>query len=74
MEWGWALERLPHFTGSDRQFVLPVMIGDVDPVRAKIPDEFRRIHCSKLSGGKPSEEFLDRVQALYEKARPARAA
>jgi len=74
MEWGWALERLPHFTGSDRQFLFPVVIDQTDPTRAKIPDEFRRIHCTRLENGKPDEEFLDRVQLLYEKARPARAA
>jgi hypothetical protein len=74
MEWGWALERLPQFTGSDRQFLLPVVIDNTDPVRAKIPEEFRRIQCTRLEGGKPSDEFLNRVQLLYEKARPARAA
>jgi hypothetical protein len=51
-----------------------VVIDHTDPNRAKIPDEFRRIHCTWLKDGKPDEEFLNRVQSLYEKARPARAA
>jgi TIR domain/SIR2-like domain len=74
MEWGWALERLPHFTGSDRQFLFPVVIDNTDPMRAKIPEEFRRIQCTRLRSESPDEEFLNRVQSLYEKARPARAA
>jgi hypothetical protein len=74
MEWGWALERLPHFTGSDRQFLLPVVIDQTDPIRAKIPEEFREIHWTRLRDGKPDNELLDRIQSLYEKARPARAA
>lgn len=74
MEWGWALERLPHFTGSDRQFLLPVVIDKIDPAEAKIPEEFRRVQWSRLREGKPDNELLDRIQLLYEKARPARAA
>jgi hypothetical protein len=74
VEWGWALERLPHFTGSDRQFLFPVVIDNTDPMRAKIPEEFRRIQCTRLRSDSPDEEFLNRVQSLYEKARPARAA
>ena len=71
MEWGWALERLPHFTGSDRQFLFPVLIDNTDPVQAKVPDEFKRIHFTKMLSGTPDAELLDRVQMLYQKARPA---
>ena len=71
MEWGWALERLPHFTGSDRQFLFPVLIDNTDPVQAKVPDEFKRIHFTKMFSGTPDAELLDRVQMLYQKARPA---
>jgi hypothetical protein len=71
MEWGWALERLPHFTGSDRQFLFPVVIDNTDPVRAKIPEEFRRIQFASLATETPGADFLDRVQALYQKSRPA---
>jgi len=71
MEWGWALERLPHFTGSDRQFLFPVLIDNTDPVQAKVPDEFKRIQFTKMLSGIPDAELLDRVQMLYQKARPA---
>jgi len=72
MEWGWALERLPHFTGSDRQFLFPVVIDNTDPGRAKIPEEFKRIQCTRLPTETPDPGFLDRVQSLYNKVRPAR--
>ena len=72
MEWGWALERLPHFTGSDRQFLFPVVIDNTDPGRAKIPEEFKRIQCTRLPTETPDPSFLDRVQSLYNKVRPAR--
>ena len=71
VEWGWALERLPHFTGSDRQFLFPVVIDSTDPVHAKIPEEFRSIHFTRLRTETPDSDFLDRVQSLYQKARPA---
>jgi hypothetical protein len=73
VEWRWALDRLPHFTGSDRQFLFPVVIDNTDPVRAKIPEEFRRIHFTKLPTETPDAGFLDRVQTLYQKARPTGA-
>lgn len=71
MEWGWALERLPLFTGSDRQFLFPVVIDKTDPVRAKIPEEFRRIQFTRLPMETPDADFLDRVQLLYQKSRPS---
>jgi hypothetical protein len=71
MEWGWALERLPHFTGSDRQFLFPVVIDKTDVNQAKIPDEFRRIHFTQMATPTPEPDFLDRLQSLYQKARPA---
>ena len=73
MEWGWALERLPHFTGSNRQFLLPVVIDRTDLLRAQIPEEFRRIHFATLPNESPDPDFLDRVQSLYEKARAPRS-
>ena len=71
MEWGWALERLPHFTGSDRQFLFPVLLDNVDPAQAMIPDEFKRIQFTKMVSETPDAELLDRLQTLYQKARPA---
>jgi hypothetical protein len=71
VEWRWALDRLPHFTGSGRQFLFPVVIDNTDPVRAKIPEEFRRIQFTKLPTETPDAGFLDRVQSLYHKARPS---
>ncbi|HKT78684.1 MAG TPA: toll/interleukin-1 receptor domain-containing protein [Vicinamibacterales bacterium] len=68
-EWGWALDRLSNFTGNDRQFLFPVVIGDVNPYAAKVPDEFRKVQFTTLVDGTPDAQFLDRVQMLYENAR-----
>jgi hypothetical protein len=68
-EWSWALAKLPEFTGTDRQFLFPVVIGDVNPYAAKVPDEFRKVQFTNLAAGVPDTQFLDRVQLLYERAR-----
>jgi hypothetical protein len=71
-EWGWALERLPRFTGSDLKFLFPVLIDDIDFKQAKIPDEFKGLQYTRLMTEKPEVDFLDLVQRLYQKARPPR--
>lgn len=70
-EWSWALSKLPDFTGSNRQFLFPVVIDNVDPYRAKVPEEFKRFQFTSLLDGKPDAQFLNRVQWLYEKVHPA---
>jgi hypothetical protein len=68
-EWAWAIERLPYFTGSDRHFLIPVLIGPVDWRPTKVPKEFEPKHYVRLASDQPDATFLDLVQSLYEKAR-----
>lgn len=67
-EWAWALNRLPDFTGSDRQFLFPVVIDDLDLYQAKIPDEFRNTQFTVLPNGLPDTNFVNRARWLYNKA------
>jgi hypothetical protein len=68
-EWTWAISRLPYFTGSDRHFVVPVLIGPSDWRPVKVPQEFNQMHYVRLPPGEIETAFLDHVQSLYEKAR-----
>lgn len=67
-EWTWAIERLPYFTGSDRHFLVPVLVGPSDWRPKKVPEEFNRSHYVRLSSDQPDPAFLDHVQSLYTKA------
>lgn len=68
-EWSWAIERLPYFTGSDRQFLIPVVLGPEDWHPLRVPAEFAPMHYVRLSSGQPDSPFLDRIQSLYEQIR-----
>ncbi len=67
-EWSWALKRLPGFTGSNRQFLFPIVIDDLDVYEAQIPDEFKRTHITKINTNPPDVKVLSSIQALYNKA------
>ena len=68
-EWSWAIGRLPYFTGSERNFLVPVLIGPADWRPKKVPREFDPMHYVRLPSGQPDAQFLDHVQALSEQAR-----
>lgn len=68
-EWGWAIERLPNFTGSDRPFLIPVLLGPANWQPAKVPKEFKQAHYERIPGGQPGDEFLGHVKSLYDKVR-----
>ncbi|MGI8743889.1 MAG: toll/interleukin-1 receptor domain-containing protein [Bryobacteraceae bacterium] len=68
-EWNWALSKLSEFTGSDRQFLFPMVIDEINPYKAKVPEEFKRFQFTPILGSTPDPQFLNRVQWLYEKAR-----
>ncbi len=70
-EWAWAVDRLPYFTGSDREFLFPVVLDKLSFSQAKIPEEFKPKHYVRLLDQAPSAEFLSRVEALYRAAQAA---
>jgi hypothetical protein len=63
-EWGWALKRLPEFTGSRRPFIVPVMIDETRFEDAQVPDEFKTLHASRAPGGQPDESLLSSVRRI----------
>jgi len=65
-EWSWALRRLPTFTGSSRQFILPVALGNINPYTAKIPDAFKSFQFFKLSDDTPDNLFVGTVKSVYD--------
>jgi len=69
-EWAWAVDRLPYFTGSDREFLFPVVLDKVSFSQAKIPEEFKPTQYVRLEDG-PTPEFLDKVEAAYRVAQNA---
>lgn len=68
-EWSWALRKLPDFTGSGRQFLFPVVIDDVNPYQAKVPDEFKRVQFTPVDDPTSDSQFLNRVEWLHSKSR-----
>jgi hypothetical protein len=62
-EWYWATQRLPEFTGTDRVFVVPVVIDDTPPYEAQVPDEFKRFNWSVALGGAAPAAFLEQMRA-----------
>jgi hypothetical protein len=65
-EWLWAIQRLAYFTGADRHFIVPVIIGPADWRPKKVPKEFSPMHYERLPEGQPDARFLDHLQALYQ--------
>ena len=64
-EWNWALNRLPNFTGADRQFILPVALGNIDPYSAKVPAEFKKCHFYLHSVNSSFSDFIETVESIY---------
>lgn len=65
-EWSWAIQRLPYFTGSDRPFLVPVLIGPANWRPTKVPKEFDSRHYVRIPGGQPDDDFLNHVKSLYD--------
>lgn len=63
-EWYWAIDRMIDFTGSSKQFIIPIVMGDVEPYSAEIPDEFRKYQFHRVDTT-PGEEFIDAVRKVY---------
>jgi hypothetical protein len=73
-EWSWALAKLPEFTGSDRQFIYPVVLDQLNPYDAKVPDGFKRFQFAYMLGSDPEPQLLNHIHWLYQRAHPENAA
>lgn len=65
-EWKLAIER-SHDMADDRPFILPVTLIDVRPEAARVPQRFRDLHWTKLSGGAPAERLVEELQRMHRK-------
>ena len=45
-------------------FILPVCIDATSEPEAIVPEKFKGVHFTRLSGGEPGPEFVQRMQEL----------
>ena len=68
-EWSYAVDRARNMADG-AVFMLPVCIDDTSEAAALVPDQFKALHMSRLTGGEPTAEFLRRLQELFRGSRP----
>jgi hypothetical protein len=62
-EWNYAVDRT-YGMADGSVFVLPVCIDDTPEASALVPERFRALHFSRLTGGQPSPDFTRRLLEL----------
>ncbi|HEX7631999.1 MAG TPA: TIR domain-containing protein [Lacunisphaera sp.] len=62
-EWRLAVERMQDMAAG-LPFLLPVVIDDTPEKGALVPDEFMRVHWTRMPKGIPSPQFVDQVKKL----------
>lgn len=68
-EWGYALDRARNMADG-ALFILPVALDSIGPTEALVPERFKALHFTQLSGGEVTPEFACRV-AEFTRARGA---
>lgn len=63
MEWN-AASTLSSAMSPDEEFILPVVVDDLDLGHPALPDVFRSCNWERLPGGTPSTAFAGRVKQL----------
>jgi len=62
-EWAWAVERSQDFTGTDRPFIIPIIIDDIQPSAIKhVPEQFLEKVIATAPGGVPNLEVIHRIR------------
>jgi TolB-like protein len=62
-EWKLAIERIHHMA-EQKSFLVPVVIDNTRDQEAIVPDAFKAVQWTRLSGGETPPVFVDRVQRL----------
>ncbi len=62
-EWSYAVDRTRNMT-EGALFILPVTIDGTSAVEALVPERFRALHFTQLSGGEVTPEFARRLGEL----------
>ena len=50
-------------------FILPVCLDGTTEAEALVPERFKALHFSRLPGGEPSPEFVQRLQQFFNARR-----
>jgi TolB-like protein/Tfp pilus assembly protein PilF len=65
LEWKLAVDR-SHLMAASRTFLLPVVIDDTRDSDDKVPDRFREVQWTRLSGDRATAAFVERVAKLVQ--------
>jgi hypothetical protein len=68
-EWYWAVQRLLEFTGTNRKFIMPIVIDDTEPATAKVPEEFQKFQWTVAPQGIIAPESVEMIRAVVRKIR-----
>ena len=63
LEWKLAVDR-SHLISADQAFLLPVVIDDTRDDDERVPERFREVQWTRLSGGVTPAAFVERVRRL----------
>ncbi|MDO8543755.1 MAG: toll/interleukin-1 receptor domain-containing protein [Opitutaceae bacterium] len=63
LEWKLAVDR-SHLMADGKVFFVPVVIDETTDGAARVPDKFREVQWTRMSGGEPTPAFVARVQHL----------
>jgi len=63
-EWSYAVDR-SRSIAEGAVFILPVCIDDTSEADALVPDRFQALHITRMPGGEPSPDFLQRLKDLF---------
>ncbi|MHB8478182.1 MAG: TIR domain-containing protein [Steroidobacteraceae bacterium] len=63
LEWKLAVDR-SHLMDAGMAFLLPVVIDDTRDDDERVPERFREVQWTRLSGGVTPESFVERVRRL----------
>jgi hypothetical protein len=71
LEWRLADQRT-HMMGRSRPFLVPVCVDDTREFDADVPDSFSESQWTRLAGGQPPRQFVERIQSLLSSGSIAR--
>ncbi|MDD5322791.1 MAG: toll/interleukin-1 receptor domain-containing protein [Methylococcales bacterium] len=63
-EWNHAQQLALRYPDSMR-FIIPVAIDDILPDASAVPEQFRKLHWERMTGGQASAEFVVEIKRLY---------
>ena len=63
-EWNHAQQLALRYPDNMR-FIIPVAIDDTPPDASAVPEQFRKLHWERMTGGQASAEFVVEIKRLY---------